>query len=111
VNLNIEPEDELKRTQLTEIVQDITLAAHETASPRLRSALRDLHSLSENTLLSEDLRNRAQAAALRVAEAAMQIENLLLAIDAEKANGHRVPSSARGGDGEPGACPTAAPSV
>jgi hypothetical protein len=63
-------------------VRDIALAANEIASPRLIAVLGQLESFSENDLLPLDLRSRAHTAALRVAEAAVQLESLLEALDA-----------------------------
>jgi predicted amino acid dehydrogenase len=46
--------------------------------------LGNLETLSDSSFLPEELRTRAQVAAVRVAEAAMQLEELLRAIANEK---------------------------
>ena len=75
--------DDPDRTQVLESARLAARTAHEIASPPLVTALGYLSSLSNNALLPVELRYRAKQAALRVAEAVIQLECLPDVFNAE----------------------------
>jgi hypothetical protein len=79
--------DDPERAQVFESARLTARTAHEIASPPLVTALGYLSSLSNNTLLPVELRYRAKQAALRVAEAVIQLECLPDVFNAEDCAG------------------------
>ena len=79
--------DDAERKHVLESARLAARTAHEIASPPLVAALGYLTSLSNNSLLPVELRYRAKQAALRVAEAVVQLECLPEAFIAEECTG------------------------
>jgi hypothetical protein len=81
-----------ERSHVLEIARNTARAAHEIASPPMVVALRYLASLSDNSLLPPELRERAKEAALRVAEAALHLDYLPEVFGAADVNQQVVPN-------------------
>ena len=83
--------DDPERTHVLETARNAARAAHEIASPPMVVALGYLALLSDNSRLPVELRDRAKEAALRVAEAAVQLDYLPEIFNVEDVRQRLVP--------------------